>query len=82
MSYMVEYMGRVLGYSGKILQAQDQFFKTIAMHGELAARNYREATRQAGGDKAKFQALMKRFAENPPAEHKLAAVEFGKLVTF
>ena len=82
MATMVDYMGRMLGISGEILLAQDQFFKTIAAHGEVAARNHREALRQSGGDKAKYKALMEQFQKNTPPEHKRAGVEFGKLVTY
>ncbi len=82
LSTMVDYMGRMLGISGEILLAQDQIFKTVAAHGEVAAKNHREAVTQSRGDQTKYQKLMERFNANTPAEHKLAGMEFAKLVTF
>lgn len=79
---MVDYMGRMLGISGDILLAQDQIFKTIAASGEVAARNHREALMQSGGDRAKYRTLLEKFNANTPAEHKVAGMEFAKLVTF
>lgn len=82
LSTMVDYMGRMLGISSEVLLAQDSFFKMIGAGGELAARNHREASRQAGGDQAKYQALMEKFSQKPPADHKKAALAFGQFVTF
>lgn len=82
MSSMVEYLGRMLNISGEVLLAQDQFFKTIAAHGELHAQNHRLATIQSGGDKAKYNALMEQFKKKSPAENKQAAMDFANLVTF
>ncbi|MCD8139844.1 MAG: hypothetical protein LUE17_08720 [Planctomycetaceae bacterium] len=82
LSTMVDYMGRMLSISSEILLAQDQFFKTIAAYGQVGALNYRQAMLQSGGDRAKFKTLMEQFKAKTPAEHKVAGMEFAKLVTF
>lgn len=66
---MVEYMGRMLGISSEILLAQDQFFKMIGAGGELAARNHRRATQQAGGDQAKYKAVMEKLTKISTRRH-------------
>ena len=82
LSYMVEYMGRMLGISSDVLLTTDMFFKTVAAHGELNALNHRKAMEVSGGDKAKYNTLFEHYKNNTPKEHRIAALEFGKFMTF
>lgn len=82
LSYMVEYWGRLLGISNDILLSTDMFFKTVASHGELNALNHRKAVELSGGDKAKYRTLFDHYKRNTPLEHRKAALEYGKFVTF
>lgn len=79
---MIDYLGRTLSISSDLLYSSDMFFKTLAAHAEVNALNHRRATQEAGGDNAKYTELKKRYDQNVPAEHRQAAQEFGKFVTF
>lgn len=77
----VEYYGRSLGLVSKGLLTADQFFKTVAYHMEMNARNFRRAKQaEAGG--GDFKAAYDKLNKKALKADKNAAMEFAKKVTF
>lgn len=77
----VDFIGTVERVPGRLLGAEDEFFKTIGYRMELYAQAQRQATAEglSGAD------LRKRFAEivaNPPENIRLASVDAALYTTF
>lgn len=77
----VDFIGKTVGLPGRFLQAEDEFFKTIAYRMELHAQAVRTAaaeglTGEAGAERIKSVLL------NPPEHIRLAAADAALYSTF
>ena len=82
LSGMIEMLGRGLGYSGKLLFAEDQFFKIVSASAETRALVHRRALKESNGNQARFEALKEKYSKDVPLEIRKAAMEHAKLTTF
>jgi hypothetical protein len=77
----VDFIGEVFRVPGRLLGAEDEFFKTIGYRMELHA----QGLRQAAGEGLKDDALFARKAElvaNPPEAMRIAAADAALYSTF
>jgi len=77
----LDFMGNVFRIPGRLLGAEDEFFKTIGYRMEVHA----QALRQASGEGLKGRELGARIAElvkNPPEHIHLAAADAALINTF
>lgn len=81
----VDGIGQVVRVPGRLLGAEDEFFKTIGYRMELNALSLRQATQEVRAGKIPADQLQARIAElreNPPESLKLAAIDQATYQTF
>jgi len=77
----VDYMGIAIRTSGRLLTAEDEFFKAVGYRMELHAQAYRTAFNEGlTGDKA--AARVAEIINNPPQNIKMAAIDAARYGTF
>jgi len=81
----VDFLGNVVRIPGRLLTAEDEFFKTSGYRGEVHAQAVRQASADVAAGKIGSDAMKSRIAglvENPPENIRLAAVDAAQYQTF
>lgn len=81
----VDGIGQLVRVPGRLLSAEDEFFKTIGYRMELNALSLRQATQEVQAGKIKPEQLKERIAElraNPPEQMRLDAIDQATYQTF
>jgi hypothetical protein len=81
----VDFIGSTARIPGRLLSAEDEFFKTIGYRMELHARSLRQASQEVHAGKIEPDNLKTRIAElveNPPEDLRLAATDAALYQTF
>src|SRR3990167_2503130 len=81
----VDALGTVVNVPGRMLQAEDEFFKTIGYRMELHAQAYRLATKELKSGtlaKSDFNKRVAGILDNPPEEIRMEAVAMAAYQTF
>jgi hypothetical protein len=81
----VDLLGNVVRLPGRLLVAEDEFFKSIGYRAELNALAYRTATREAAAGRISKDQVRERMAgilENPPDNIHIGAVDHALYTTF
>lgn len=74
--------GKIVRLPSKALEVEDEFFKAVNRRSELSAEAYRQAAKEARGDKAKFEELYREYLNNPTDKMRKQADEFARYQTF
>lgn len=78
---VVDYIGIAIRTSGRLLTAEDEFFKAVGYRMELHAQAYRTAFNEGlTGDEA--AARVAEIINNPPQNIKMAAIDTARYGTF
>lgn len=77
----VDFLGHVARVPGRLLGAEDEFFKTIGYRMELHAQAFRKASTE-GLPGAKLDARMKELIDNPPEHIRIEAADAALYNTF
>lgn len=78
---VVDYMGIAIRTSGRLLTAEDEFFKAVGYRMELHAQAYRTAFNEGlTGDEA--AARVAEIINNPPQNIKMASIDAARYGTF
>ena len=81
----VDFLGSTARIPGRLLNAEDEFFKTIGYRMELHARALRQAAQEVHAGKVDpdgFKARIADLVENPPENLRLAATDAALYQTF
>lgn len=77
----VDFLGHAATVPGRLLGAEDEFFKTIGYRMEVHAQAFRQASSEGlSGDQ--FAARMKELVENPPEHIRINAADAAMYSTF
>lgn len=77
----VDFLGHAATIPGRLLGAEDEFFKTIGYRMEVHAQAFRQASSEGlSGDK--FAARTKELVENPPEHIRINAADAAMYSTF
>lgn len=77
----VDFLGHTARVPGRLLGAEDEFFKTIGYRMELHAQAFRKASVE-GLTGPKFDARMKELVDNPPEHIRIDAADAALYNTF
>lgn len=81
----VDALGAMVNWPGRMVGAQDDFFKMIGYRGEVAARAFRRIEQQiAGGTLTRDEAsgALAEMMRNPPADIHQAAIDHARYLNF
>jgi len=81
MGRTIDFMGNATAVPGRLLGAEDEFFKTIAYRGELHAQSLRMATQEGRSGPDKFR-RMAEIVNDPPENLRIAAADAALYSTF
>lgn len=76
-----DYLGEFVRIPGRLLTAEDAFFKSIGYRMELHAQAYRQAFNEGLKDKAAAIRVLE-IIDNPPENIKLSAIDASRYQTF
>jgi hypothetical protein len=76
-----DYLGEFVRIPGRLLTAEDAFFKSIGYRMELSAQAYRQAFNEGLKDEAAAIRVLE-IIDNPPENIKLSAIDASRYQTF
>ena len=76
-----DFIGEVVRIPGRLLTAEDAFFKSVGYRMELNAQAYRQAFNEGLKDEAAAKRVL-AIVNNPPDNIKLAAIDASRYQTF
>lgn len=81
MGRAVDFIGAATRAPGRLLGAEDDFFKTLAYRAEVHAQSLRQATQEGLSGQAKW-ARMLEIANNPPEHIRISSADAALYSTF